>query len=225
MSDAVRSKPILESFAYALDLEIQLKLSGADFEMRAACAVAAAIERIAQAFAADLDSRLGTLKLGLTADTGGGTLRLRPVLGRDDFSEGLIAALVATALWSSVIGLKACVESDTEALVAYAPVLTGTLKREFSEIEQQIQIGQMVEAACVVKESWEYTQNGRRRKRVEEWRVETGQMRRPGDTQPVQAEVKPLAGSSQIPQHWPFRPLSFFGPGDPFAPWWEKRKG
>lgn len=224
MSDAVRSKPLLESFAYALDLEIQLKLRGTDFEIRTACAVASAIERVVQAFAAEMDPKLGSLKLGVAAEAEASTMRLRPAIGGDEFSQGHTAALVATALWSSVIGLKACVEADSPALDALTPVLAGILKREFSEVERQLQMGQAAEVVCIVKESWEYAQDGRRRIRSEEWRAETGQIRRPGDTLPIHAEVKPLAGSAQIPLRWPFRPLSFFGPGDPLAPWWERRK-
>jgi hypothetical protein len=147
------------------------------------------------------------------------------VLGGDDFSQGHLAALAATALWSSVLGIKACVEADTHTLAAYPPVLAGILKRELVEIERQLQLGQAVESACVVKESWEYVQQGRQRIRTEEWRAESGHLRRPGDTQPIHTEVKPLTHSTQIPLRWPFRPVSFFGPGDPFAPWWEKRKG
>jgi len=224
MSDAVRSKTLLESFAYALDLEIQLKLRGIDFEIRTACAVASAIERVVQAFAAEMDPKLDSLKLGVTAEAEASALRLRPVMGGVELSHGHTASLVATAFWSSIIGLKACVESDSEALATHTPVLAAILKREFSEIERQLQTGQAAEVICVVKESWEYLQNGRQRIRSEEWRAETGLIRRLGDAQPIHAEVKPLAGSAQIPLRWPFRPLSFFGPGDPLAPWWEKRK-
>jgi hypothetical protein len=224
MSDALSSKPILESFAYALDLEIQIRLYGADFEIRAVCAIASAVEQIVQAFAADLDPQLGAIKLGVTAESGASTIRLHPLLDGDELSQARTTALIVTALWSSVIGLKAGVESDARALAAYPAVLAGILKREFIEIEQHLQKGQAVEAACLVKESWEYTQRGRRRMRSEEWQVASGQIRRPGDTETIQAKTKPLAAAAQIPLRWPFRPLSFFGPGDPFAPWWERRK-
>src|ERR1051325_6179557 len=122
MSDAVRSKPLLESFGYALDLEIQLKLGGTDFEIHTACAVASAIERLVQAFAAEMDPKLGSLKLRvsegrhLVAEAEATAMRLRPTIGGDEFSRGHTAALVATVLWSSVIGLKACVEADFQAL-------------------------------------------------------------------------------------------------------------
>jgi|GEM_PF-6171396 len=224
MGDVNRPKATLESFAYGLDLEIQVALRGADFEIRAAYAVASAIERIVQSLAADLDPKLEAMKLGIRAEEGAGTLRLRPILGEKEFSNGVTASLAATALWSSVIGIKACAESAADSLATYSPELARVLKREFIEIEKQLQQGQAVEVTCIVKESWEYTHESRQRVRSEEWRVASGPIRQPGDTRPICADTQSLAGSSQIPQRWPFRPLSFFGQGDPFKPWWEKRK-
>jgi len=224
MDDAIRPKATLESFAYTLEMEIQLKLRGADFEIRAAGAVISSIERIVQAFAADLEMNLGAVKLGVMSESGVSTLRLRPILNGDEFSKGMTAALVATALWSSMIGIKACVEAAFDSLSTYAPGLARILKREFLEIEKQVRAGQAIELACLIKEAWEYKQGDRQRTRSEEWRIESGQIRQPGDEQPLRAETQSLPGSSQIPLRWPFRPLSFFGPGDPFTPWWEKRK-
>jgi hypothetical protein len=223
MEDVVRPKARLESFAYALDLEIRVKLLGADFEIRAVCAVASTIERIVRAIAVSLDPQLEAIKLKMMADTSSSTLRLRPELGGDGFAKGLTASLAATALWSSVIGLKACIESSAEALSAFPSELAATIKREFMEIEKLLQSGQAVEVTCVIKETWEYFQESRRRLRCEEWQVRSGRMRKPGDNQPIDAEPQPLAGSAEIPLRWPFRPLSFFGPGDPFTPWWEKK--
>jgi hypothetical protein len=222
MSDALSPKPILESFAYALELEMQIALRGAGFEISVACAAASGIERLAQAFAADLDPQLGSLKLAMVAEAGASTLRLRPLLGGKELSQGMTAARVATALWASVLSLKARVEAAP--LTAYPPALAGILQREFSAIEKLLQPGQAMEVACVIKESWEYMQGGRKRVRSDEWSVASGAIRQAGDAQPMEAEAGPLARSAQIPLRWPFRPLSFFGPGDPFTPWWEKRK-
>jgi hypothetical protein len=224
MKDANRPKAMLESFAYALDLEIQVGLLGIDFDIQAISTLASSLERIVRAFALSLDPQLGTLKLKLMPAAETGAWRLRPAIGGEEFAQGATAALVATALWRSVMGLRACVEAASDALAAHAPEVADILKHELSRVERQLQPGQAVEVTCLVKESWEYRHDGRRRIRSEEWRVESGQIRRPGDEQPICAKTQPLAGSTQIPLRWPFHPLSFFGPGDPFTPWWEKRE-
>lgn len=224
MKEANRQKVLIESYSYALDLEVWIKLLGSDFELRFAYVIASALERVVQTFAAELDPQLAAIKLGVTGEARGSTLRLRPLINGEALSKGTTASLIATALWSSVVGLKACVEMDVNTLGGYKPLLGGLLKREYLEIEKHLRMGQAVVVGCVIKESWEYTQGGRKRIRSDEWRVESGPIRRPDDKQPVSAEPQPLLATSQIPLHWPFRPLSFFGPGDPFTPWWERRE-
>lgn len=224
MKEAKQQKASIEAYSYALDLEVWIKLLGSDFELRFAHVIASAVERIVQTFAAELDPQLAAIKLGVTGQAKEGTLRLRPLINSEVLSKGATASLIATALWSSVVGLKACVEMDVNTLGGYKPLLAGLLKREYLEIEKHLRMRQAVVVECVIKESWEYTQGSRKRIRSDEWRIESGQIRRPDDKQPVSAEPQPLVATSQIPLHWPFRPLSFFGPGDPFMPWWERRE-